>query len=221
MPKRIHIMVKHPSIVGVCQKDFLTAIENFHGRQAPGLVLGCLMVDLGIELLGSFSDPAAIVETQCYLPDAVQVLTPCTIGNGRLVILDWGKMALCLYDRNKLAGYRIWLDLKKTRLIPGIYDWHMHLLPQKAQRDDPVIKDILSAGRSILSWRAVPITQPLCGRTNHALTVCPGCDEAYPEVQGDNCLSCQGETYFGLPEEKAEEGLESPCFETFNRFEKS
>jgi formylmethanofuran dehydrogenase subunit E len=91
MPKRIHTMVKHNLIVGVRQKEFLMAIENFHGRQAPGLVLGGLMVDLGIELLGSFSNPAAVVETQCYLPDAVQLFTPCTVGNRRLVILDWGK----------------------------------------------------------------------------------------------------------------------------------
>jgi formylmethanofuran dehydrogenase subunit E len=210
---------RHPSSdVRVRKKDSLMAIENFHGRQAPGLILGCLMVDLGIELLGSFSDPAAIVETQCYLPDAVQVLTPCTIGNARLVILDWGKMALCLYDRNKLAGYRIWLDLKKARLIPGIYDWHMHLIAGKAQGDDPVIRDILSAGRSILSWRPVPITQLIFSRTKQALAVCPRCDEAYPEVQGDKCLSCQGHTYFELPEETAMEGLKSACSDALNRF---
>jgi formylmethanofuran dehydrogenase subunit E len=221
MTKKIDNRRQHPSVAGVCKTDFLMAIENFHGRQAPGLVLGGLMVDLGIELLGSFSDPAAVVESQCYLPDAVQVLTPCTIGNGRLVILDWGKMALCLYDKKKLAGYRIWLDLKKTRLIPGIYDWQMRLLHEKVQRDDPVIKDILSAGRSILSWRAVPITQPLRDRTKNPLAVCPRCDEAYPEVQGDKCLSCQGQTYFELPEEKAEEDPKPPCFNTFNRSKKS
>ncbi|MFH0728172.1 MAG: FmdE family protein [Pseudomonadota bacterium] len=219
MTNKIDNRMQPPSTAGVCKKDFLMAIENFHGRQAPGLVLGGLMVDLGIELLGGFSDPAAVVETQCFLPDAVQVLTPCTIGNGRLVILDWGKMALCLYDKNKLAGYRIWLDLKKARPFPRIYNWHMHLSPEKELRDDPVIEDILCAGRSILSWRAVPITQPLGGRTKQTLAVCPRCEEAYPVVQGDKCLSCQGETYFELPEETAGESLESSCPAPCNRFE--
>jgi formylmethanofuran dehydrogenase subunit E len=210
-------MVKHNSIVGVRQKDFLMAIENFHGRQAPGLVLGGLMVDLGIELLGSFSNPAAVVETQCYLPDAVQLFTPCTVGNRRLVILDWGKMALCLYDKNKLAGYRIWLDLKKARSIPSIYNWRMLLLPEKTQHDDPVIRDLLSAGRSILSWRAVPILQPFAERTETPLSVCPRCEEAYPEVQGDRCRSCQGETYFELPEESAPQERNAPCCALLNR----
>jgi formylmethanofuran dehydrogenase subunit E len=205
MTKKNDHRMPSPSVAGVHKKDVLMEMEDFHGRQTAGLVLGGLMVDLGIELLGGFSDPAAIVETQCYLPDAVQVLTPCTIGNGRLVILDWGKMALCLYDKDKLAGYRIWLDLKKARPIPSIYNWHMRLLPELALRDDPVIEDLLSAGRSILSWRAVPITHPLGGRTKPALAVCPRCEEAYPEVQGDKCLSCQGESYFELPEEAAAE----------------
>lgn len=210
-------MVKHNLIVGVRQKEFLMAIENFHGRQAPGLVLGGLMVDLGIELLGSFSNPAAVVETQCYLPDAVQLFTPCTVGNRRLVILDWGKMALCLYDKNKLAGYRIWLDLKKARSIPSIYNWRMLRLPEKTQHDDPVIRDLLSAGRSILSWRAVPIIQPFTVRTESPLSVCPKCEEAYPEVQGDRCRSCQGETYFELPEESIPSEVNAPCCAILNR----
>jgi hypothetical protein len=87
----------------------------------------------------------------------------------------------------------------------------MRLMPENTLRDDPVIRDLLSAGRSILSWRAVPITQPLGGRIKTALAVCPRCEEAYPEVQGNKCLSCQGDTYFELPEENTGEDLESPC----------
>lgn len=193
------------------QKGLLMAMENFHGSLSPGVILGGLMVTLGIELLGGFSDPAAVVETQCHLPDAVQVLTPCTVGNGRLVVLDWGKTAICLYDRQKQAGYRIWLDLKKVRKIPGIYNWQMHLPPGKPRRENPVIRDILSAGRSILSWRAVPITHPFYDRITGPMSVCPRCDEAYPESQGGWCRSCRGETYFELPEDRTTEASPPPC----------
>ena len=51
-----------------------------------------------------------VTETVVCLPDAVQLLTPCTIGNGFLQILDWGKFALTGYDRETLAGVRVWLN---------------------------------------------------------------------------------------------------------------
>lgn len=195
-------------------KDFLMEIERFHGRQAPGLVLGGLMVDLAIELLGAYSEPAAIVETPCFIPDAVQLFTPCTVGNGRLVVLNWGKMAICLYDLNRLAGYRIWLDLKKTRSISSIYNWHMHLLPSHERTSERVLEDILTAGRSILSWRAVPITQRAASQWDQAMRVCTRCDEACPTVQGEWCLSCQGESYYELHEEKPKAPQDNPCLKS-------
>ncbi|MDX9787507.1 MAG: formylmethanofuran dehydrogenase subunit E family protein [Desulfobacterales bacterium] len=182
-------------------KEFLMAIEKFHGWQAPGMVMGGLMVDLALELLDTFSDPAAVVETHCFLPDAVQLFTPCTVGNGRLAILNWGKMALTLYDNTTSAGYRIWLDLIKARSIPSIYNWQMHLAPMQEQRAERLIMDMLTAGHSILSWRAVPITKSFGTRIDATMAVCPRCDEAYPAIQGNRCLSCQGKTYFELPEE--------------------
>lgn len=202
MPYLMNPTYQRPTPIRICdksEKDFLMAVEEFHGSLTPGLVLGGVMVDLGIELIESCSDLGAVVESACYLPDAVQLFTPCTVGNGQLTIRDWGKMAICLFDRKRHAGYRIWLDLRKTREVSSIYNWSMRLVPKRKRTADPVIQDILTAGRSVLSWRAVPITQQIPDTPAHVpIAVCPKCDEAYPETQGDICISCQGGSYYGI-----------------------
>jgi formylmethanofuran dehydrogenase subunit E len=40
------------------------------------------MVDLARELIGIDTEADAIVETRHCLPDAIQLFTPCTVGNG-------------------------------------------------------------------------------------------------------------------------------------------
>jgi formylmethanofuran dehydrogenase subunit E len=99
------------TVCGRSVDDFLKTIERFHGWAAPGVVIGGFMVDWAQELLGHEVEADAIVETRHCLPDAVQLFTPCTCGNGWLKILDWDKFALCLYDKKTLNGYRVWMDL--------------------------------------------------------------------------------------------------------------
>jgi len=82
-------------------------IEQFHNWKAPGMVLGLFMVDMARELLGPGVEADAIVESRHCLPDAIQLFTPCTVGNGWLKVLDWDKFALSFYDRIKLKGYRV------------------------------------------------------------------------------------------------------------------
>ncbi len=90
------------------------------------------MVDWAMELLAQTENLIAIAETKWSLPDAIQLFTPCTIGNGRLIVLNWGKMGLSLFSQRQHAGFRIWLDLVKTRRVPNIYNWHMRLTPPHA-----------------------------------------------------------------------------------------
>ena len=175
---------------------FFDDIERFHGFVSPGLVLGGLMVDWAQELLGPYVKADAVAETRTCLPDAVQIFTPCTIGNGWLKVLDWDKFALCLYDKRKLTGYRVWLDLKKACLFPNIYNWYM----QKVSKEDLPLEvlhgDILSAGRTVLSCRAVQITRPFRKKPKENIEICPGCGEAYPASQGKRCSTCLGDGYY-------------------------
>ncbi len=94
------------------------------------MVIGGFMVDLAQEHIGPGVEADAIVETIHCLPDAVQILTPCTFGNGWMKVVDWDKFALTLYDKKKLEGVRVWLDLEKTRRFPDVYNWYMRLVPK-------------------------------------------------------------------------------------------
>ena len=64
--------------------EYVEKIKSFHGSSAPGMILAGFMVDLAMKNLpeGEFFD--VICETQHCLVDAVQILTPCTVGNGWL-----------------------------------------------------------------------------------------------------------------------------------------
>ena len=85
-----------PELCGVSLADFLIRMEEFHGYRSPGLLLGGVMVDVALRELGTTPYLNVVTETVVCLPDAVQLLTPCTIGNGFLQVLDWGKFAITM-----------------------------------------------------------------------------------------------------------------------------
>ncbi|MDF1591979.1 MAG: formylmethanofuran dehydrogenase subunit E family protein [Desulfobacterales bacterium] len=184
------------TICGRSPQEFLDAIENFHGWKAPGIVLGGFMVDWARELFGPDVEADAIVETTHCLPDAVQLFTPCTFGNGWLKVLDWDKFALSLYDRYSLSGYRVWLDLEKTRAVTDLYDWYMRRKPKKDLPLDVLLNAIFTARRSILSSRTIRMKQLYQRKKKGQIEICSGCGEAYPAAQGPRCTACQGEGYF-------------------------
>ena len=184
-------------LCGTSGKAFLKEASKFHSALSPGLLLGGIMTDWAMELLEANADTGAVVETKSALPDAVQLLTGCTIGNGRLLVLEWGKLALSLYDRTRAAGYRIWLDPKKTRRLPRLYHWQLRL--PAAPSTEEVVLDILNAGRSALSCRAVPILRSVASLcADGAMDICPRCEEVHPSRQGAGCLACRGASYYEI-----------------------
>lgn len=184
------------TVCGRPLKDCLTIIENFHGWKAPGLVLGLFMVDWARELIGERVESDAIVETRHCLPDAVQLFTPCTIGNGWLKIMDWDKFALSLYDRHERNGYRVWLDLAKARPFKNLYNWYMRLVSKKDLPLDTLNGTILDAGRNVLSAEEIHMTGLYRRIKKDATAVCDRCGEAYAAAQGPVCRACQGEGYY-------------------------
>ena len=184
------------SICGRTVKNFVRELIGFHGFASPGLVLGGFLVDWARELVGTEVEFDAIVETTHCLPDVVQLFTPCTIGNGWMKVLDWDKFALSLYDRRKLTGYRVWLDLDKLRSFPDLYNWYMRLVPKIDLPLDVLHEAILSAGRSPLSACAITATRFYERHKKQDIAVCPQCGEAYTASQGPKCLACQGKGYY-------------------------
>jgi formylmethanofuran dehydrogenase subunit E len=117
-------MKKNIDETSVCGRDLnacLPLIEQFHGWKAPGLVVGMFMVDLAVAPIGEGIEFDAVVESRYCLPDAIQLFTPCTVGNGWLKVVDWDKFAVTFYNRCSLTGCRVWLDLQKTKRHPLYY----------------------------------------------------------------------------------------------------
>lgn len=198
----MHFNTSQATICGRSRDDFLAEIDKFHGWRAPGLVLGGFMVDWAQELIETDMGPDieadAIVETYHCLPDAIQIFTPCTIGNGWLKILDWDKFALSLYNKKNLNGFRVWLDLDKAKAFPNLYNWYMRLVPKKQLPLEILNQTIFEAGRSALSSRAIRATRLYKPKKKGRTDACPGCGEAYPVSQGSQCLTCQGQGYYNL-----------------------
>jgi len=191
-------------IAGKPVEAFIEEIKKFHGWVAPGVLLGGFMVDWALELVGPETEADAIVETRFCLPDAVQLLTPCTCGNGWMKILDWDKFALSLYDKKTREGFRVWLDVEKTKAFPNLFNWFMKLVDKKELPLEVLNRTILEAGREALSAAPVFITKYYTKIKKGKTGICPGCAEAYTLRQGALCASCQGEGYYRLNENFAD-----------------
>ena len=84
--------------------EFVSLVESFHGFAAPGVLMGGVMVELAMKNLPGGQLFDAISETPKCLPDAIQLLSPATVGNGWLKILNFGRYALSFYEKSEGAG---------------------------------------------------------------------------------------------------------------------
>jgi formylmethanofuran dehydrogenase subunit E len=174
-------------------EEYLHLIRSFHGSMAPGLIIGGFMVDLAQQNLpkGEFYD--ALCETRVCLPDAVQILTPCTIGNGWLKIFDTGRFALTMYEKSSGEGVRVYMDTEKLKAWPQIDSWYFKRVPKREQDSEALLNEIRKAATSILSLQHVFVKPELLEKKRLGPTaVCPSCGEAYPLRDGESCLACQG-----------------------------
>lgn len=179
-------------------EEYVQVVTSFHGNAAPGLMIGGFIVDLALKNLpdGEFFD--AICETPVCLPDAVQLLTPCTIGNGWVKVLDFGKFAVTLYDKNSGEGIRVYLDMEKVKNWSEINSWFLKLKPKKEQDSNLLLSQIKEAGHSILSMQRVKVDPESLNRKKAGPSaICPVCGESYPVKHGPKCRACSGESpYF-------------------------
>ncbi|MDI6741644.1 MAG: formylmethanofuran dehydrogenase subunit E family protein [Smithella sp.] len=176
-------------------EEYLHLVKSFHGNLAPGLIIGGFIVDLAMKNLpeGEFFD--AVCETPVCLPDAVQILTPCTIGNGWLSIVHFGRFAVTLYEKYTGRGVRIYLDTEKLNNWPEIRDWYLKKKKKNEQNSEVLLAQIKEAGHGLLSVQHVQVEPEKVRRKKMGpVGICPVCGEAYPSKHGEKCLNCQGET---------------------------
>jgi len=176
-------------------EEFLELVKNFHGYPAPGVILGGYMVAKAQERIPDGVLYDAISETSWCLPDSIQILTPCTTGNGWLKISNLGLYALSLYDKYDGKGTRVYLDPSKLDQYPGIGDWYLKRKPKREQDTSALLEEIEKAGDSIYSVTDIAVRPEYYRRREKGhIGVCPVCGEAYPLRDGGICRSCQGES---------------------------
>jgi formylmethanofuran dehydrogenase subunit E len=174
-------------------EQFKQRAAEFHSYPAPGLLLGGYMVEMAKAALAPGVLFEAVVETKKCLPDAVQLLTLCSVGNQWMHILDLGKYALSLYDKYTGAGFRVHVDTKRLSVYAEISAWFLKTKDKKDQDSDLLLKEIEQAGDSICDIVPVRIAPHFLAHKGQGLIqICPRCGEAYPVSDGAVCKGCQG-----------------------------
>jgi len=175
--------------------DYIRIVKEFHGSLAPGLLIGGFMVDLALKTLpkGEFFD--AIAETRTCLPDAIQLLTPCTIGNGWLRVMNFSRFAITLYEKQSGDGIRIYLDPAKIEKWPEVKSWFYKLKPKKEQDYRLLLSQIREAGAGLCSMKKVKIKPGMLAGHAHGSRIanCASCGEAFKIKDGPLCPACNGE----------------------------
>ncbi|WP_319779004.1 FmdE family protein [Maridesulfovibrio sp.] len=187
--------VSYDSIGPYTYDEFIEAARRFHGSPAPGLILGGYMMEEARRHLPEGTIFDAISETSWCLPDAVQMLTVCSTGNGWLRVKNLGVYALSLYDKYTGKGVRIRVDPEKLKDWPEIESWFFKRRPKHEQDSVKLHAEIREAGASFCSIESVQIKpEAMVKRSKGGITTCPICGDAYPGSFGAICRSCQGES---------------------------
>lgn len=185
-------------------QDYYRRCIPFHTYAAPGLLIGIGMVDFGLELLGAKPGEKvyAVCETLKCLPDPLQVIAYCTVGNHRLRIVNIGRFAITMNRpsiENSVQGYRIYVDTKKLGAYPVLEKWFANS-PEFVKRTmvRSLVDEIMASKRSILSVQKVRLPVTLKQKWNSA--VCSVCNEPIPEglLEGDRCAGCGSLRYYEL-----------------------
>jgi formylmethanofuran dehydrogenase subunit E len=183
-----------PNILSYSFDEYVKMVTSFHGNPAPGVIIGGFMIDLAYRNLPEDGLYDVICETAKCLPDAVQLLTPCSIGNQWLKIIDVGRIAYTFYDKRSGEGVRVYLDWNLLEKWPEIKGWYLKLTP-KAEQDRAVLfREIEEAGSDLCSIEKVQVMlAPRNKKKSSSISICPSCDEAYRTSDGAVCPACKGD----------------------------
>jgi len=168
-------------------------VSSFHGYLSTGAFIGIQMLNIANRLLDA--DPGeqlyVTCETYSCLPDPFQILAGCTIGNKKLKIRDFGKMAVLVNKRAKddqtlVRSVRIVLDPAKTAQYPRFHDWYMNT--GKVPHEE-AISILIDAGESVYSYKFMEIELPK--KPEKRIALCINCGESFGvKNDGAKCLEC-------------------------------
>jgi formylmethanofuran dehydrogenase subunit E len=187
--------MKKESSLAFSFEGYIKEAEAFHGFAAPGLLVGGFMVRKAMKHFPVGVLYEVLCETSKCLPDAIQLLTPCTIGNGRLKIISLGRFALSLFNKDTGAGVRVFPNPAKIESWPELNAWYMKLKTKHEQDLSLLISQIKQAGEEILAQQPIRIKPEVYRKISRGpMALCPVCRETFPAATGRSCLACQGES---------------------------
>ncbi len=176
-------------------EEYLSIVKSFHGYASPGVAAGGVMVDLALGRMPNGVLFEAVSETGNCLPDAIQLLTPCTVGNGWLKIINLGRFALSLFDKHSGQGVRVFVDAQKVRLWPEVEAWLFKLKAKREQDGQLLMEQIRQAGPQLYGIETVLVQPQFLGkRSRGGIGCCNLCGEPYPVGDGPICRACAGES---------------------------
>lgn len=180
----------------ITDPKLLSQIERlvpFHGYLSTGVFVGIQIYNIARRTLG-FSEGERLFVTSEILscmPDPLQVLGGCAIGNKGLKIEDQGRVAAKISRRAPRGvaaakGVRIVLDPAKTASYPRLHSRYMNT--EKVPNEE-AISDLIRAEEGVYTWEMVDLEVP--ERPEKKVAVCHSCRESFV-LQGDerSCKSC-------------------------------
>lgn len=170
------------------------------------MICGGFMVDLAYKYLPENDFYDAICETRACIPDSIQILTPCTIGNGWLKIIDTGRFALVFYNKSTGQGVRVYLDQQRLEKWPEFKVWAMKLKPKKEQDKELLINEIINAGSSVYAVEKIIVdVEKIHSMAKKKISLCTSCGESFrnesSQINNDAdafqfCPACSGDLPF-------------------------
>ncbi len=126
----------------------LKRLVDFHGHVCPELVIGSKVCEFVQNLLSertiSASGISIIAENATSALDAIQVLLGVTVGNQRLVVMDYGKHNYTLFSRPRNRGWK----LRQNNLhYPD--ETTFHLLERKISDNEALFEDVVEFQRLV------------------------------------------------------------------------
>lgn len=172
--------------------EYVNMVRSFHGSDAPGVLIGGFMIDLAYQHLPEGGLYEVICETAKCLPDAAQLLTPCTLGNQRIRVIDVGRFALTFYEKRTGIGVRVYLDCSKLGIWPDIKGWYLKLTSKEDGNSAALLNQIRKAGADICTVEEVRVDMSTVKRQKGgSISICPLCGEAYRSTDGAICPACK------------------------------
>lgn len=196
-PFKVHSEVSMEDVLKKITDPYLLfqieRVSSFHGYLSAGVFIGIQMLNIAKKVLKANSGDQLFVTCETYncLPDSFQILAGCTIGNKKLRVKDYGKMAVVVnktapQGQKLIRSVRIVLDPSRTALYPKLHAWYMKT--EKVPHAE-VVSLLIDAGETVYTYKIMDIDLP--EKPEKRIALCNKCGESFVQKSGEAfCLSC-------------------------------